>query len=181
MTYKRANGTGSVYKLSGRRRHPYVAIITSGWELNDDKSTQKRRILGTFRTRNEALIALADYNKATLSNEQNQKETKMSRSDIFIMMYFCLAAYLDTNKTDSLEALCNGLNPFLFRGIGLTAQSYWTNFCKEYSDKQYTTLEGYYIAKEHVRTLENAEATKAMDHISFKQWEESYIFCKEDQ
>lgn len=64
MTYKRANGTGSVYKLSGRRRKPWVACITSGWSLDDNgNAKQHKYVIGTYRTRNEGLIALAEYNK----------------------------------------------------------------------------------------------------------------------
>lgn len=65
MTYKRANGTGSVYKLSGRRRKPWVACITSGWSLDDNgNAKQHKYVIGTYRTRNEGLIALAEYNKS---------------------------------------------------------------------------------------------------------------------
>lgn len=60
------NGYGSVYKLSGNRRRPWVARITVGWteadwENNGGKSKQVYKILGYFKTRKEAQIALADY------------------------------------------------------------------------------------------------------------------------
>lgn len=46
---KRANGTGSVSKLTGRRRKPWqVSVTVDG----------KRKILGTFETKTEALYAL---------------------------------------------------------------------------------------------------------------------------
>lgn len=32
---KRANGQGTVYKLSGRRRKPWVAAVTKGWETTE--------------------------------------------------------------------------------------------------------------------------------------------------
>lgn len=62
------NGYGSVYKLSGNRRRPWVARITVGWtdaewETNGGKSKQIYKILGYFKTRKEAQIALAEYNK----------------------------------------------------------------------------------------------------------------------
>lgn len=64
MSYKRANGTGSVYKIkTGRRRKPWVACVTVGWELVDGKAKQKVHIIGTYRTQNEATIALSEYNK----------------------------------------------------------------------------------------------------------------------
>lgn len=53
-------GYGSVYKLSGNRRRPWVARITTGW--SEDKR-QLYKVLGYFKTRKEAQIALAEYNK----------------------------------------------------------------------------------------------------------------------
>ena len=54
------NGYGSVYKLSGKRRRPFVASITTGQDELTGK--QKRQILGYYATRKEAMQALADYN-----------------------------------------------------------------------------------------------------------------------
>lgn len=63
MTYKRANGTGSVYKISGKRKKPWIAVVTAGWDLDGDNAKQKKHLIGTFKTRNEALIALSEYNR----------------------------------------------------------------------------------------------------------------------
>lgn len=52
-TLKRANGTGSVYKLAGRRKKPWVAI--SSKYVNGEI---KRICLGTFATATEARAAL---------------------------------------------------------------------------------------------------------------------------
>ena len=103
----------------------------------------------------------------------------MNRYEIFVMMYFCLEAYWDDNKIDSLGDLCSELNPFLFKGIGSADPAYWADFCDEYPDKQFTTSEGYSIAKEYVKTLENAEATKAFESYSLDQWEKAYSKYKE--
>lgn len=59
------NGYGTVYKLSGKRRKPYIARITIGWEY-DEKTEKKKQIvktIGYFRTKKEGLQALADYNE----------------------------------------------------------------------------------------------------------------------
>lgn len=53
------NGYGSVYKLSGRRRKPYIARKTRGY---DDRGKQLYLIIGYYATRQQALQALADYN-----------------------------------------------------------------------------------------------------------------------
>ena len=103
----------------------------------------------------------------------------MNRYEIFIMMFFCLDAYWDDNKTDSLGDLCSDLNPFLFKGIGSADPAYWAEFCKLYPEKQYSISEGYTTAKEYVKRLDNAEATKAMNFYSLEKWEKAYNKYKE--
>lgn len=62
---KLPNGYGSVYKLSGNRRKPWVAAKTFGWILDEEKGTvkQNQRPIGYFPTKSEALDALANYNE----------------------------------------------------------------------------------------------------------------------
>ena len=57
---KLPNGYGSVVNLGKRRRKPYAARITTGW-TEDGK--QKKKYLGYYKTRQEAMKALADYNE----------------------------------------------------------------------------------------------------------------------
>jgi integrase len=56
---KLPNGYGTVYKLSGKRRKPYIARTTVGW---DDKGKQIYKTIGYYATKQEGLQALADYN-----------------------------------------------------------------------------------------------------------------------
>lgn len=77
------NGFGSVYKLSGKRRRPFVASITTGY--NEMTGKQKRQILGYYATRKEAMQALADYNtngiviKSEMTLEQIYKDWSEKR------------------------------------------------------------------------------------------------------
>lgn len=57
---KLPNGYGSVYKLSGNRRHPWIARKTTGW---DENGKQLYYTIGYFETRAKAMAALAEYNK----------------------------------------------------------------------------------------------------------------------
>ena len=70
---QRANGTGSVYKLSGRRRNPWRAVITKGWAFNEDKGklVQNRVTVGYFHTKDEAIQALANYNASPYDIQTN--------------------------------------------------------------------------------------------------------------
>ncbi|MDO6451890.1 tyrosine-type recombinase/integrase [Oceanobacillus profundus] len=62
---KNPNGYGSVFKLTGKRRKPFGARVTVGWEVNEKtgKVKQKYKPIGYYKTRPEAMIALAEYNK----------------------------------------------------------------------------------------------------------------------
>ena len=59
------NGFGSVYKLSGNRRKPWVARKTTGWTFDEEKqkSYPIYAFVGYYESRKEALTALAEYNK----------------------------------------------------------------------------------------------------------------------
>ena len=54
------NGFGSCYKLSGNRRKPWIARVTTGWS---DEGKQEYYTIGYFETRALAMSALAEYNK----------------------------------------------------------------------------------------------------------------------
>lgn len=54
------NGYGSVYKLSGKRRKPYIAMTSHGI---DNNGKVIRKPLGYYKTKSEALTALGEYNR----------------------------------------------------------------------------------------------------------------------
>ena len=54
---KLPNGYGSVYKKSGKRKKPYVIVITTGWSEN----SQIRKVIGYTETRKAGLEMLANY------------------------------------------------------------------------------------------------------------------------
>lgn len=57
---KNPNGYGSVVKLSGNRRKPYCVRKTSGW---NEKGHPIYKVIGYYAERQEAMIALAEYNR----------------------------------------------------------------------------------------------------------------------
>lgn len=57
--YRNPNGYGSVVKLSGKRRKPFVVRKTVGW---DDRAYPIYATIGYYETRKEAVFALAEYN-----------------------------------------------------------------------------------------------------------------------
>ncbi len=75
------NGYGSVYKLSGNRRRPWVAAKTAGWDEDEEgkKLKQLINIIGYYETRPKALQALAEFN----DNPYNIELSKVTFADIY--------------------------------------------------------------------------------------------------
>lgn len=68
---KLPNGYGSITKLKGNRRNPFVVRITTGI---DENGYQIRKVFGYYPTYNKARDALAEFNKEPYDLE-NQKLT----------------------------------------------------------------------------------------------------------
>lgn len=73
--YRRPNGSGSICKLSGNRRKPWVVFAPA--ELDYEKGNTKRLLIGTFKTISEAEYALANYDPI------KQKNKKLSFKDVY--------------------------------------------------------------------------------------------------
>lgn len=61
---KLPNGYGSISKMSGKRRNPFRVRITVGWALEEGRAVQKFKTVGYYKTKQEALDALAEYNRS---------------------------------------------------------------------------------------------------------------------
>ena len=73
-------GYGSVYKLSGKRRKPYVVMITEGWT---DEGKQIKKIIGYTTTKKEGVELLEKYH----INPFNLDETRTTIEDIYNKWY----------------------------------------------------------------------------------------------
>lgn len=77
---KLPNGFSTVYKLSGKRRKPYIVKKTVGWHYDkeNDKQVQDYITIGYSTTRAEGLQMLADYN----NNPYDLKASKISFAEV---------------------------------------------------------------------------------------------------
>lgn len=67
------NGYGSVVKLSGKRRKPFMARVTSGKRYDEEKKdfVYDRMVIGYYAKRSEALQALSDYQDSPFTTQDN--------------------------------------------------------------------------------------------------------------
>jgi len=74
------NGFGSVYKLKGHRRKPWVAMITTGWTTTvvqkgknkgEEVPKQLRQVIGYFETSKDAIAALGVHQVTPVSSKAN--------------------------------------------------------------------------------------------------------------
>jgi integrase len=70
------NGFGSIYKLSGKRRKPFIVRKTIGW---GDDGKQLYQTIGYYATRAEAMRALAEFN----TNPYDIDAAKVTFAEVF--------------------------------------------------------------------------------------------------
>ena len=93
---KLPNGYGSVYRLSGKRRKPFVARKTNGW---NDEGKQLYITIGYYENKKQALQALADYN----INPFNIEVSTITFSEVF-------EKWSEQKYTDITRSAINGYN-----------------------------------------------------------------------
>lgn len=68
------NGYGSVFRLKGRRRRPWIARVTTGWT---DEGKQLTQTVGYFATKQEGMDALAIHRISPVSPRTNVTLTEL--------------------------------------------------------------------------------------------------------
>lgn len=78
MAIRNPNGYGSVVKLSGKRRKPYVVRKTTGY---DERAYPLYDVIGYYSSRAEALMALAEYNRDPYDVDMSKASFQMVYDD----------------------------------------------------------------------------------------------------
>ena len=95
---KRPNNSGSVIRLTGKRRRPYAVRIFDGVELKENgNATKKYKYLGYFEKQGDALQFLEKYNASPVTLAKPKQEiNKHKFSEIYEM-------YIDDLQTRSKQ------------------------------------------------------------------------------
>lgn len=128
------NGFGGITKLSGKRRNPWRARITSGWEI--DEKTQKAKqvytTIGYYPTRQLALQALSDYN----TNPYDLDAIKITFAEVYDKWSYKKFEEVSPSNVNGYKAsykVCEALYDMRFTDIKLShLQSVVDNSGKNY-------------------------------------------------
>lgn len=101
---KKPNGLGTVYKMSGNRRKPFRAVITTGFDI---VGTQKRLTIGYYATRKEAEKALASYEY----NPEKLQNSKLTFKDIYERWSTIHFQDISTRRIKNIKMYFGNLKP----------------------------------------------------------------------
>lgn len=135
------NGYGSVVKLSGNRRRPYMVKKTIGF---NEKGHPIYKILGYYETRTEANMALAEFNK----NPYNLDNKNITVKEV-------LEKFFELKK--------NSLSENNYKTL-LSQQKYFKNFF----DIKYKEIRAYHM-QETIDTCYKSKSTKSKIAILWKK------------
>lgn len=116
---KLPNGFGTIYKMSGKRSKPYRAMKTDKWIIDPvtGKSKQIRSTIGYYQSREDAMIALANYNE----NPYDIKADSITFSEVYEKWsenYFPTLSNPSSVRTvTAAYAYCNGLYDMRMKDI----------------------------------------------------------------
>ena len=116
---KLPNGYGTIYKMSGKRSRPYRAMKTDKWIIDPvtGKSKQIRSTIVYYQSREDAMIALANYNE----NPYDIKADSITFSEVYEKWsenYFPTLSNPSSVRTvTAAYAYCNGLYDMRMKDI----------------------------------------------------------------
>lgn len=177
---KNENGSGSVYKLSGKRRKCWVARVTIGFV--DGK--QKRKVIGSFETRKEAQAELLGYlNNPALYSGKTFKDVR----DLWYQGY---SKNISNVTLKTLNAQLKKLDEFddiKIKEIKLhTLQKFFDNIEASYGTKSYIksilnmifefALKNEFIETNRVKFIELGKNEKVVQRKIFTTDEIKILF-----
>lgn len=104
---KNPNGFGTVYKLPGRRRRPWIARVTTGWQIVDGKPRQIYQPIGYFEEKKQAMDALVLHRINPIS-----PKAEISLRELYEEWSDGKYEYISKSTVDSYKAAWKHLSKF---------------------------------------------------------------------
>jgi site-specific recombinase XerD len=112
------NGYGTVYKLTGNRRNPFIAKKTKGYTVIGEKRQPVYETIGYYPTREAAMIALAEFNK----NPYDIDQSNITFKELFELWETKKAPKLGASNQGALRSAfkhCSKLSKMKYKEIKL--------------------------------------------------------------
>ena len=125
------NGYGTVARLSGKRRKPFVVRKTRGW---DERGYPIYDTIGYFATREEGMLALAEYNR----NPYDIQAARITMAELYEMWVEKKLPRLGPSLRNNLAAAfkhCARIHNMKYRDI----RSYHMQDCVDQCGRGYST------------------------------------------
>lgn len=149
------NNFGSIAKLSGARRRPFVARLNAG---KYPGGGVKWSVLGTYKTYNEALKALSDYNARRCNIEASRATTRQ----VYEAMITGRKRFLSAGTIRGYESLWKKLSPLYERKWGSVTPAEMQNLCNQYTGEIPARLKSLFVVMDDYAVLMGTvEATRA--------------------
>ncbi|KGQ29166.1 tyrosine-type recombinase/integrase [Gallibacterium anatis] len=146
------NGYGSVIKLSGNRRRPYVARKTVGY---NEERRQVYHVIGYFATKEEALTALSNY------NQQDKPEPSITLAKVYQLWYPIHSKQVSKSTSESYRNSYNHLSPIISMPIHKIKYRHLQNVLDTMKEKGLS-----YASLKKVRSLIN----QLFAHAIINEW-----------
>lgn len=177
---KNENGSGSVYKLKGKRKKCWIARITIGFE----GGKQKRKVIGTYETRKEAQTELLGYlNNPALYSGKTFKDVK----DLWYCNYSKTVSDITLRNINNQLKKLDVFNDVKIKDLKLyTLQKFFDDLDGAYGSKLYLrstlnmifefALKNEFIETNRIKFIELGKNEKVVERKIFTSEEISILF-----
>lgn len=177
---KNENGSGSVYKLKGKRKKCWIARITIGFE----GGKQKRKVIGTYETRKEAQTELLGYlNNPTLYSGKTFKDVK----DLWYSNYSKTVSNVTLRNVNNQLKKLDVFNDVKIKELKLyTLQKFFDSLDGAYGSKLYLrsvlnmifefALKNEFIETNRIKFIELGKNKKVIERKIFTSEEINILF-----
>lgn len=175
------NSYGSISKLSGKRRKPYMVRKTVSMTFNEETMTykQKQKVIGYFATRAEAIKALADFNDCpvdfdylNITLNQCYEKAKERFTESRKRNYYAAYKYLEPIKDMPLRQIKGYMLQECVDKCKTTQQTEIVTLCHKIYNY---ALERDYITKDASRSLHSNSVETTIVRNVFTSDEIKYI------
>lgn len=94
----------------------------------------------------------------------------MNKFELFTMIYFWLDTFYENTTDDSIVNQLSDMNPFLWEDLTSADPAVYSEYCSFIAGRDITMRNSLDLAREYVKTIDNAWMTDAFENIDPEEW-----------